>query len=104
MRGATRGSMTSISLRCCNHFFSCHSCVAPCNAPHATIARAICVRPYCRSGLILASPAYANSRRTRAITDTNENDASLLPGNIPERTFIELCAANSDVEVMYSLR
>ena len=45
-----------------------------------------------------------HSRRTRSINDANENDASLLPGNITERTLIELCAAIREVDVMYSLR
>lgn len=36
--------------------------------------------------------------------EASENDASLLPGNITERTLIELCAAIRDVEVIYSLR
>jgi len=36
------------------------------------------------------------------MNEASENEASLLPGNITERTLIELCAAMSEVEVMYS--
>jgi len=36
--------------------------------------------------------------------DASEKEASLLPGNMTESTLIELCAAMSDVEVIYSLR
>ena len=38
------------------------------------------------------------------MNDASENDASLLPGNMTERTFTELWAARREVEVMYSLR
>lgn len=36
--------------------------------------------------------------------EASEKDASLLPGKMTESTLMELCAAMSDVEVMYSLR
>lgn len=45
-----------------------------------------------------------HSFRTRLMIDAREKEASLLPGNIIERTLIEPCAAMSEVDVMYSLR
>lgn len=76
--------------------------MTPCNATQATIALATWVIPYCFFGRY--SPPADHSRRTRSMKDANENEASLLPGNITERTLIELCAAMRDVVVMYSLR
>ena len=38
------------------------------------------------------------------MNEASEKEASLLPGNMTERTFIELWAARREVEVMYSLR
>lgn len=61
------------------------------------------MNPYCFSGIVPLS-VRAHSRRTRPMKDAREKDASLLPGNMTERTLMELCAAKRDVEVMYSLR
>lgn len=97
-------SSTWISLRCFSHLCSCHSCVTPCREIHATMARAICVMPYCFSGRLSPTAGTVHSLRTRVMNDASENDASLLPGNITDRTLIELCAAMRDVEVTYSLR
>jgi hypothetical protein len=54
----------------------------------------------------MLSPAAGSdhSRRTSVMKDASEKEASLLPGNITERTLMELCAAIKDVEVTYSLR
>ena len=38
------------------------------------------------------------------MNEAKENEASLLPGKMTERTLMELCAAISDVDVTYSLR
>jgi hypothetical protein len=43
-----------------------------------------------------------HSRLTRVKNDAREKEASLLPGNMTERTLIELWAARRDPEVMYS--
>lgn len=45
-----------------------------------------------------------HSRLTRVMNEAKENEASLLPGKNKETKLIELCAATSEVAVIYSLR